>query len=1485
MTIKPFAIQGADLTLGGINLQAGTTGVVIPGVTQATNSKVEEVNDTGDQTLWFATPPIIIDFATFYTWQTYGNANGNTFATYEATLDGEGYIDQIDVTDAGAYSPTLVNMNQGNDMYIYSGNAADPFGPFVYTDWTQIPFRPKMRAGEIETIGGGGGGSLQRADIVSTIGFPIVDWNVNSDPPNVVVTGDATNAIDSEYGGWGYISYYANGIVLTVTNSSYDSNSNATTIELDSLDDTSYSGAVFYPVFRLTNFSTITGASGALEIANGKLFVTGSSGNSGTNIEYREVLWPTGAVGDTAGTIAIDGRGRAYICMADYNDSSTQSYSVFENSSFDIGQTGGTYMVLTVSDNNSDGQDVLNLWANHESAIPTGWTISGPNVAGTYVAHEIGTWPANSGDQSGLKYIKWLHWPNDPTTINDATEFTLTYTPANREIWIPITQATALISVNGGSVEILQDPTQPSRYNIVVDAEKDVVILTDEASNEFRFTHDGGLKFPDGSTQTTAYTGQATGGTGELYVMANVDGNIITSTDGITWGEPVACGVPTFGGGPFPVAIGKLEVHGGVIVYTRTDEGNSDGIRGSGLYYSTEIGTATLCVGTDADPGAELFWNEVHFFHETDMWVAVGYSQYGGPFGDSRKPIYAYSTTGISWTVSYVDPTFVSDHNSGNWSWEMTDVAYNTADSVYVFVGKVGGSNHAGAFVTNNLPAGLDGTNWVDINMNARAIVSIPGAPSFGPPVTGLMIAVSSEVSDVWSCYSPVSDSNNWYQDYDAPGIGWYQGSMIDAVGYVPDIAEVASNGSSMIITTADGQVAIPTFGPSNMNVTVPLVYTSTINDIYNNDWTINAFTVSPIVGGQNPNWSTFSGVVNSGDDSFTVEIDGTGTLVTCSLFASGNNHAVGDTITFYGATFGGTTGVDDLVVTVTALSVPLTYITFTGNSIANDGGEKITISGVTSHSAPGTTEQSYNGSRYIKKFAGAGGLGEDIYGLFTDQACTIPWNTHDYWPHDQYSGTITWSHGQFLDAAGCSNSYYFIGNDNEQIFRSTDAGVTWVQEIDSTGAYLNDFAYGTWGGGASSSGTVTIESPFVVDFFGPEVYFVKTNYGSEVDNIDTGLSITRGNDQGIYNPVQEGGWNGNGPTYTEWNMDGWADLSNVKNRYYTSWSDVCNGGANTLYREFVMHDTNNDKYYAIMFHSFQGGGGYETMGGGFSYSRRLINTDCWFNRDDGDSSGYGDHIATGITLVRDSDGGIYNSDDEGNWSDNYSPTGTGWNADGWDDLTNVTTRQYLNLRSMAKGAIGKEICGLELVMKDTIHNTYYAIKFSYWGHGGNGGGGSYPGYRYTRRQIDLTKVSHNVKFADGSIQTTAVTEQRLGVLPQKLVDNNQDRYLTLDDVGKHLFVTAGGTNIIVTDSVKYEFPVGSVITIINKSGSNIYINKDDDDENGTIYGANQNSSSDSWIMSDTGSGNMVTLIKFAQYYDGNPYADWMIAGSGITPN
>jgi hypothetical protein len=43
MANKPFEIQGSTLTIGGVDLQAGNTSIVIPGVTQATTYQVHKL--------------------------------------------------------------------------------------------------------------------------------------------------------------------------------------------------------------------------------------------------------------------------------------------------------------------------------------------------------------------------------------------------------------------------------------------------------------------------------------------------------------------------------------------------------------------------------------------------------------------------------------------------------------------------------------------------------------------------------------------------------------------------------------------------------------------------------------------------------------------------------------------------------------------------------------------------------------------------------------------------------------------------------------------------------------------------------------------------------------------------------------------------------------------------------------------------------------------------------------------------------------------------------------------------------------------------------------------------------------------------------------------------------------------------------------------------------------------------------------------------
>lgn len=198
MAKKPFEIQSADLIIGGINLQAGTTGVVIPGVTQATSYTVEEVEDNGDQTVTFQSPPIVIDYVTYLSFDNTGTSSSRAEYIVEE-LDDDGYIDEIEVTDQGAYTSQEL-YNEGNDLYAYTGSAGDPFASFVGTDWTQIPFRPKMRAGGVESIGGGGGLTIitpedYEVQDVTTLAFTGAGVSVDriDDVTTVTISGGSAN--------------------------------------------------------------------------------------------------------------------------------------------------------------------------------------------------------------------------------------------------------------------------------------------------------------------------------------------------------------------------------------------------------------------------------------------------------------------------------------------------------------------------------------------------------------------------------------------------------------------------------------------------------------------------------------------------------------------------------------------------------------------------------------------------------------------------------------------------------------------------------------------------------------------------------------------------------------------------------------------------------------------------------------------------------------------------------------------------------------------------------------------------------------------------------------------------------------------------------------------------------------------------------------------------------------------------------------------
>ena len=78
------------------------------------------------------------------------------------------------------------------------------------------------------------------------------------------------------------------------------------------------------------------------------------------------------------------------------------------------------------------------------------------------------------------------------------------------------------------------------------------------------------------------------------------------------------------------------------------------------------------------------------------------------------------------------------------------------------------------------------------------------------------------------------------------------------------------------------------------------------------------------------------------------------------------------------------------------------------------------------------------------------------------------------------------------------------------------------------------------------------------------------------------------------------------------------------------------------------------------------------------------------------------------------------------------------------------------------------------------------------------------------------------IEFADGTRQTSSAQ-----MIPQKLISNGADHRLSLEDMGRHIYVTDSDTRIAVPYHDDNPLPVGFTVVIINNSGSSIRIDGD----------------------------------------------------------
>ena len=319
------------------------------------------------------------------------------------------------------------------------------------------------------------------------------------------------------------------------------------------------------------------------------------------------------------------------------------------------------------------------------------------------------------------------------------------------------------------------------------------------------------------------------------------------------------------------------------------------------------------------------------------------------------------------------------------------------------------------------------------------------------------------------------------------------------------------------------------------------------------------------------------------------------------------------------------------------------------------------------------------------------------------------------------------------------------------------------MKDVANNRYYKFDFTvWGNSGSGAPVTYTRTELDPVTGADLGSPVEFVKAGYADPTvvnDPIDTDVTLTRGNNQSIFNIALETAYNDQGdgqdsPEGTLWNAEGWGTLDDVTTRSYSSFYDCLGGnlGNNVIGKELVMHDTINNKYHTFKFSSWTQSGN----GGGFEYTRQEINTSQLFVKPDDDTSTVDIFIAddgsgAGIGITRDTANGIYNPYREGSWDEDVSPGGTAWNTEGWDDLSDIETRTYSSFyAAFGSGGLGNKVVGTECVMFIPENGKYYAIKFLSWTQGGGGG------FSYLRYEIDLDKLNEGVRFADGTVLKSA---------------------------------------------------------------------------------------------------------------------------------
>jgi hypothetical protein len=360
-----------------------------------------------------------------------------------------------------------------------------------------------------------------------------------------------------------------------------------------------------------------------------------------------------------------------------------------------------------------------------------------------------------------------------------------------------------------------------------------------------------------------------------------------------------------------------------------------------------------------------------------------------------------------------------------------------------------------------------------------------------------------------------------------------------------------------------------------------------------------NIATLTAAAGGLVANFEFFNY-----DTSFSVNADlsGQGTGSSFSV-NSLNYNLVDDTISVnsWGQTAGGYTQGDVII-------IPGTSISYQGTPLLSpDNDVTITITEV-------------NISGFITSFTASG---------------TLP-RPPAQWPENSISdgGEDQYDTGNYINTNLAQEISYASGVIVEDATAQFGAGSKYVAVYDNS--VFGIFATGSsattmstsGGSGADGNSTTDTGELFATDrTYDPALTnLTLTNYplraipinfvkldNATFDNVDIieddstlQIGVTRGVNQGIYNPFTEEGWNeAISPQGTLWSVGNTIDLSNIKRRTYTTFYAAYGGNLGNVVpgSKAIMFVPSIEKYYLIEWLSWTQG----DNGGGFSYTRTEI--------------------------------------------------------------------------------------------------------------------------------------------------------------------------------------------------------------------------------------------------------------------------------------